>query len=102
MLNGMNPGHAKLADWGFTHLLELTPERAIDIGCGGRRNAGELLRMYPKAHVTAVDYSDLSVAKARDYNRDMRLETSLQFRRHEVLHGTGAGGCAPGGGIRRG
>ena len=32
----------------------------------------------------------------------IRLETSLQFRRHEVLHGTGAGGCAPGGGIRRG
>ncbi len=102
MLNGMNPGHAKLADWGFTHLPELAPNRAIDIGCGGGRNAGELLRMYPKAHVTAVDYSDLSVAKARDYNRDMRLETSLQFRRNEVLHGAGAGGCAQGGGIRRG
>jgi hypothetical protein len=26
MLNGMNPGHAKLADWGFTHLPELTPD----------------------------------------------------------------------------
>ena len=71
MLSGMNPGHAKLADWGFTHLPELSPERAIDIGCGGGRNAGELLRMYPKAHVTAIDYSELSVAKARDYNRDM-------------------------------
>ncbi len=32
----------------------------------------------------------------------IRLETSLQFRRHEVLHGTGAGGGAQGGGIRRG
>jgi ubiquinone/menaquinone biosynthesis C-methylase UbiE len=71
MLNGMNPGHAKLADWGFTHLPELAPDRAIDIGCGGGRNAGELLRMYPKGHVTAIDYSDLSVAKASDYNRDM-------------------------------
>ena len=71
MLNGMNPGHAKLADLGFTHLPELAPERAIDIGCGGGRNAGELLRMYPKVHVTAIDYSELSVAKARDYNRDM-------------------------------
>ena len=81
MLNGMNPGRAKLADWGFTHLPELTPECAMDIGCGGGRKAGELLRMYPKVHVTAIDYSDLSVAKARDYNRDMRLETSLQFCR---------------------
>ncbi len=71
MLNGMNPGHAKLADWGFKHLPKLAPERAIDIGCGGGRNAGELLRMYPQAHVTAVDYSELSVEKAKAYNRDM-------------------------------
>ena len=71
MLRGMNPGHAKLADWGLTHLPKLAPERAIDIGCGGGRNAGELLKMYPKAHVTAVDYSELSVEKARAYNKDM-------------------------------
>ncbi len=53
------------------HLPKLTPERAIDIGCGGGRNAGELLKMYPRAHVTAVDYSALSVEKARAYNRGM-------------------------------
>ena len=41
-----------------------------DLGCGGGRNAGELLRKYPKAHVTAVDYSALSVEKARDYNKN--------------------------------
>jgi len=71
MLSGMNPGHAKLADWGFTHLPKLAPARIIDIGCGGGRNAGELLKMYPRAHVTAVDYSELSVEKAKAYNRDM-------------------------------
>ena len=71
MLSGMNSGHAKLADWGFTHLPAITPAKAVDLGCGGGRNAGELLKKYTKAHVTAVDYSDLSVEKARDYNRDM-------------------------------
>ena len=71
MLNGMNSGHAKMADWGLSHLPEITPERAVDLGCGGGRNAGELLKRYPNAHVTAVDYSDLSVEKAREYNRDM-------------------------------
>ena len=71
MLGTMNSGHAKLADWGFTHLPEITPESAVDLGCGGGRNAGELLKKYPKAHVTAVDYSDLSVAKAREYNKTM-------------------------------
>ena len=25
MLSGMNSGHAKLADWGFTHLPAITP-----------------------------------------------------------------------------
>ena len=71
MLSGMNSGHAKLADWGFTHLPVISPAKAVDLGCGGGRNAGELLKKYPKAHVTAIDYSDLSVEKARDYNRDM-------------------------------
>ena len=71
MLSGMNSGHAKLADWGFTHLPAITSAKAVDLGCGGGRNAGELLKKYPKAHVTAIDYSDLSVEKARGYNRDM-------------------------------
>ena len=71
MVSGMNPGHAKLADWGFSHLPAIAPERAADLGCGGGRNAGEMLKRYPKAHVTAVDYSALSVEKAKAYNKAM-------------------------------
>ncbi len=71
MISGMNTGHAKLADWGFAHLPDLSPERAVDLGCGGGRNAGEMLKKYPKAHVTAVDHSALSVEKAGAYNRAM-------------------------------
>ena len=71
MVSGMNTGHAKLADWGFAHLPVITPERAVDLGCGGGRNAGELLRKFPEAHVTAVDYSALSVEKAKEYNKAM-------------------------------
>ena len=71
MLGTMNSGHAKLADWGFTHLPAITPDKAVDLGCGGGRNAGVLLKMYPKAQVTAIDYSDLSVAKAKEYNKKM-------------------------------
>jgi SAM-dependent methyltransferase len=43
---------------------------AADLGCGGGRNAGELLKRYPGAKVTALDYSDLSVETARKYNKD--------------------------------
>lgn len=82
MLSGMNSGHARLADWGFTHLPDLKPKKAADLGCGGGRNAGELLKKYPAAHVTAVDYSALSVEKARRFNQDM-----ISAGRCEVLQG---------------
>ena len=71
MLSGMNSGHAKLADWGLTHLPKLSVSEAVDLGCGGGRNAGELLKKYPRAHVTAIDYSALCVEKAKKYNRAM-------------------------------
>lgn len=71
MLKGMNSGHAKMADWGLGHLQNLAPDNIVDLGCGGGRNAGELLRRYPKAYVAAVDYSELSVEKAKEYNREM-------------------------------
>ena len=61
MLKGMNSGHAKLADWGFEHLPKLSPKMAADLGCGAGRNAGELLKKYPQAKVTSMDYSELSV-----------------------------------------
>ena len=69
MLSSMNSGHAKMADWGFSHLPKLDPDRIVELGCGAGRNAGELLKKYPGVHVTAIDYSPLSVEKAREYNR---------------------------------
>ena len=71
MVNGMNGGHAKLSDWGMSFLKDINPEAAVDLGCGGGRNAGELMKRYPRSKVTAVDYSAVSVEKAREYNKDM-------------------------------
>lgn len=67
----MNSGHAKMADWGFAHLKKIQPARIAELGCGGGRNAGELLKKYPEARVTAIDYSPLSVEQATEYNRAM-------------------------------
>ncbi len=69
MLSGMNSGHGELADWGFAHLPAIRPAQIVDLGCGAGRNAGELLKNYLSAHVTAVDYSMLSVEKAAAYNK---------------------------------
>ena len=84
MLSSMNSGHAKLADWGFSHLPNISPENAVDLGCGGGRNAGELLKKYPNARVTAVDYSTLSVEKAKDYNKAMIKAGRCEVRQGDV------------------
>ena len=84
MLSGMNSGHAEMADWGFSHLPAITAERAVDLGCGGGRNAGELLKKYPKAQVTAIDYSDLSVEKAKAYNQAAVAEGRCTVQQGDV------------------
>ncbi len=82
MLRSMNAGHAQLSDWGMEHLPALTPVHVVDLGCGGGRNAGELVKRYPDAHVTAIDYSELSVEKAKAYNKAM-----VEAGRCDVLQG---------------
>jgi len=84
MLNGMNSGHAKMADWGLSHLTTIAPERIVDLGCGGGRNIGELLKKYPSAKGTAVDYSELSVEKAREYNKDLIAGGRLEVQQGDV------------------
>jgi trans-aconitate methyltransferase len=71
MLSEMNSGHAKMADWALSCLPDLIPERAADLGCGGGRNARELLRRYSGTKVSAIDHSMESVKAAREYNKDM-------------------------------
>lgn len=71
MVKGMNGGHAKMADWGLSHLAKADPSKMIELGCGGGRNARELLVRYPSADITAIDYSPVSVEKATAYNKDM-------------------------------
>lgn len=71
MIGGMNGGHAKLADWGMGRLNGVTPAEIVELGCGGGRNANALLKRYPDAKLTAVDYSPLSVEKTKEYNKDL-------------------------------
>lgn len=82
MVNGMNGGHAKMADWGMSHLESIAPNEIVELGCGGGRNAGELLKRYPCAKVTALDYSEVSVQKAIAYNTD-----AIKNGRCRVLRG---------------
>lgn len=84
MVNGMNSGHAKMADWGMTHLPQIDPANVLDVGCGGGRNAGELAKRYSSAKVTAIDYSEVSVAKATEYNKAMIESGRISVKRGDV------------------
>ncbi|MBR4669741.1 MAG: class I SAM-dependent methyltransferase [Butyrivibrio sp.] len=82
MISGMNKGHAKVADWGLSHLKTIAPSEILEVGCGGGRNARALMQKYPSAKMTAIDYSDTSLATARAYNADM-----IKNGRCEIKHG---------------
>lgn len=84
MLRTMNAGHAKMADWGMSYLPQISTVYIAELGCGAGRNAGELLKRYPQAHVTAVDYSPLSVEKAKEYNKAMIVSGRCEIRQGDV------------------
>ena len=71
-----------LADWGLSHLPETGPSQIAELGCGGGRNIRALLRKYPAATITALDYSEISVERAKRVNRE-----GLQAGRCQILQG---------------
>jgi SAM-dependent methyltransferase len=83
MVGGMNGGHAKMADWGMTHLNGFDAANIVELGCGGGRNAGALLGRYRNARLTALDYSDVSVEKAKAFN-----QAEIAAGRCRVLRGS--------------
>lgn len=68
MVNMMNNGHAKMADWGFSFLVLKETDNILDIGCGGGANIAYMLKKCPKGIVKGIDYSEISVEKSRKVN----------------------------------
>lgn len=69
MVSMMNLGHRPLANWGF-QFLRVSPDAAVlDCGCGGGANIRKLLKKCPGGVVKGIDYSPVSVEKAREVNR---------------------------------
>ena len=65
----MNKGHAGIASWGLSHLKLRGDEAVLDCGCGGGANIAVFLGMLSEGQVTGLDYSPVSVEKARAVNR---------------------------------
>ena len=64
----MNLSHSPVARWGL-RFLELAPDdKVLDCGCGGGANIRRLLKKCPQGVVKGIDYSPVSVEKARKVN----------------------------------
>ena len=73
MLSMMNVGHRALADWGL-QFAEIAKDASIlDCGCGGGANIRTMLKKCPNGEVKGVDYSPVSVEKAKKVNEDAIL-----------------------------
>ncbi len=84
MLDGMKNGHAKVADWGLAHLTTIAPEKILEVGCGGGRNAYQLLQKYPSSKLTAVDYSETSLEKTKQFNSEMIKKGRCNVQKGDV------------------
>ena len=84
MVNGMNNGHAKVADWGMSKLTTVEPEDILEVGCGGGRNAHELLLKYPDSKLTAIDYSEVSLAQTKAFNSEMVSKGRCEVEQGDV------------------
>lgn len=82
MVSSMNRAHAAVADWGMNHLPKISPSEIAELGCGGGWNVKELLQRYPTAKVTALDYSEISLKKAKQVN-----QLNIQTGRCRVIQG---------------
>ena len=70
MVSMMNLGHSALADWGLQFVSPARDAAVLDCGCGGGANIRTLLKMCPEGQVKGIDYSEVSVEKARCVNRE--------------------------------
>ena len=82
MIMGMNIFHARVANWGMSRINIAEPSEIAELGCGGGKNIRDLLVKYPSSHVVGLDYSPLSLQKARERNSDM-----IASGRCEVVEG---------------
>ena len=83
MVNGMNGGgHARLAEWGLSHLTVADDANVLDVGCGGGANVARMLNRCPKGMVTGIDYSPVSVKKSSELNA-----AAIAAKRCNILEG---------------
>ncbi|WP_071132173.1 class I SAM-dependent methyltransferase [Alterileibacterium massiliense] len=84
MVKLMNIGHAKVAEWGFSHVNISSSATVLDIGCGGGANVASWVKRCPQGHITGLDYSPVSVDASQNYNQKAIAENRCQIVEGDV------------------
>ena len=83
MLARMNESHARLVDWGLTHIDLRAGDTVLDIGCGGGNTLARMAEHVTEGHLTGIDYAETSVEASRAFNAEL-----IEAGRVEILHGS--------------
>lgn len=69
VLHRMNLSHADLTTWALSQVQIGRAFAMLDVGCGGGRTIERLASAAPEGKIYGIDYSEESVAVARETNR---------------------------------
>ncbi len=86
MLWAMNRGHNKLHLWGIEQLPNIEPMEIIDLGCGGGIGVKHLLRRFPQARITGLDYSPAALKQAARLNKKAQDQGRCLWLLEDVLN----------------
>jgi len=84
VLWNMNSRHARVTDWGLSHVNVRPSDVVLDVGCGGGRTVAKLAAMASEGKVYGVDFSPESVAMARKINRQLIAAGCVDIREASV------------------
>lgn len=84
VIEKMYVGHAAMTRAFVDALQPGKADVALDIGCGGGLALSLIAASGARAY--GIDYSELSVEKAREYNRDAVCEGRVTVEQSDVLH----------------
>ena len=83
MLARMNESHARLVDWGLSHIALHAGDTVLDIGCGGGNTLARMAERVAEGHLVGIDYAETSVEASRAFNAVL-----IAAGRMEILHGS--------------
>jgi ubiquinone/menaquinone biosynthesis C-methylase UbiE len=84
ILRNMNQRHAKVTDWGLSHVTIKRNDTILDVGCGGGATIARLAALASEGKVCGVDHSQDSVALSRKRNRRLIAEGRAEIAQASV------------------